>query len=100
MRLFSIFSKHWVIPRFVKEHHLTLHADFGRSQAAKVLQKCAMFALMWSIWIEHNSCIFQDKELLSLLLWDKMVVLVLVSLAGGLVRMSHPQPCTYFFFTL
>lgn len=39
----------------------TVH--LGSNRMTKVLQNCMVLALMWAIWMERNSRIFDDKEL-------------------------------------
>lgn len=38
-------------------------------------RKRAMFALIWTIWLDHNLCISHDKYLSFHLTWDKIVLL-------------------------
>lgn len=35
-----------------------------------------MFILVWAIWIECKSCIFQGKHLSFFLIWDELVFFV------------------------
>ena len=42
---------------------------FGERKDAKCLWQCAIYAIVWSIWLECNSRIFTDKFLDEQVLW-------------------------------
>ncbi|KAL5549263.1 hypothetical protein UlMin_004494 [Ulmus minor] len=53
---------YWVDPATVKGIMLDRTLGFGRNKMAQTLWNCMVFSLLWNIWMERNSRIFEDKE--------------------------------------
>ncbi|KAL5567832.1 hypothetical protein UlMin_024407 [Ulmus minor] len=53
---------YWVVPATVKGIMLDRTLGFGRNKMAQTLWNCMVFSLLWNIWMERNSRIFEDKE--------------------------------------
>ncbi|KAL5569671.1 hypothetical protein UlMin_026246, partial [Ulmus minor] len=53
---------YWVAPTSVKGLMLDRTLGFGRNKMAQTLWNCMVFSLLWNIWMERNSRIFEDKE--------------------------------------
>ncbi|KAL5538425.1 hypothetical protein UlMin_043523 [Ulmus minor] len=53
---------YWVAPATVKGIMLDRTLGFGRNKMAQTLWNCMVFSLLWNIWMERNSRIFEDKE--------------------------------------
>ena len=51
---------------------LTSFASFGRRKEAKSVWQCAMYATVWSIWLEHNSHTFKVRFSDKHVLWDRV----------------------------
>lgn len=41
----------------------------------KMLWRCAVFAVLWVMWLEWNECIFQNHSHDSAVLWDMVIFL-------------------------
>ncbi|KAL5539799.1 hypothetical protein UlMin_044293 [Ulmus minor] len=55
---------HWVAPASVRGMFLDRSLGFGSNKMAKTLWNCMVFSLLWHIWLERNTRIFEDKEIL------------------------------------
>ena len=53
---------YWVAPTSVKGIMLDRSLGFGMNKMAQTLWNCMVFSLLWNIWMERNSIIFEDKE--------------------------------------
>ena len=62
-------------PRTLDEYLFTSIGGFGKMKEAKSLWRCAVYAIVWCIWLECNSLIFNDRYLDKLVLWDKIICL-------------------------
>lgn len=67
--------KHWIRPPNLLMMLQGKYRVFGCRMEGKVLNRCAMFALIWSLRIECNNWIFHDMLLFGGLVWDKVVQL-------------------------
>ena len=70
--LFGIFGECWVCPRALYQFLLTSFVGFERRKEAKSLCQCAIYAIVWCIWLEHNSCIFNGRHSNKQVLWDRI----------------------------
>ena len=52
----------WVFPTFCGSLMVEKPIGFGTNHLAKVMWKCIVLSLLWVIWIERNSRIFEDKS--------------------------------------
>ena len=55
---------YWVAPMSVRVIFLDRSVGFGRNKMAQTLWNCMVFSTLWNIWIERNSRIFEDKEMI------------------------------------
>ena len=70
--LFGAFGECWVCPASLDQCFLTSFAGVGRRKDAKSLWQCAMYATIWSIWLERNYHIFNDRFSDKQVLWDRV----------------------------
>lgn len=75
-KLFGVQGETCIMPRSVEELIMISHVGFGRSRDASLLWNCAVFGLLWDIWIQRNSQsqIFKNRELSLSFLWEKIIV--------------------------
>ena len=66
------FGEYWVCSATLDQFLLTSFVGFGRRKEAKSLWHCAIYAIVWSIWLEFNSCTFNDRFLDKHVLWDRV----------------------------
>ena len=59
-------------PKALDQFLLTSFVGFGRKKKAKSLWQCAVYAIVWCIWLERNSCIFNGKHSDKQILWDRI----------------------------
>ena len=70
--LFGIFGAGWVCPATLDQFLLTSFVGFGRRKETKSLWPCAIYATIWSIWLEHNSRTFNHRFSSKQVLWDRV----------------------------
>lgn len=60
---------------------------FGNKQDNKTLWRCAVFGILWFVWLERNAHIFKSISLPLNLLWDSIVYMATIwCLAHGLFK--------------
>ena len=59
-------------PRSLDQFLMVSFYGFGRRKETKFLWQCAIFATLWCILLERNSCIFKEDSLAQQLIWDKI----------------------------
>ena len=59
-------------PATLDQFLLTSFAGFGRREEAKSLWHCAIYATIWSIWLEWDSYTFNDRFSNKQVLWDRI----------------------------
>ena len=70
--LFGIFGECCVYPAILDQLLLISFADFGRRKEAKSSWYYAIYATVWSIWLERNFYTFSDRFLDKQVLWDRV----------------------------
>ena len=76
--LFGIFGECWVCPRALDQFLLTSFVAFGRRKEAKSLWQCVVYVIVWCIWLERNSCIFNGGHSNKQVLWDMIMRLAFI----------------------
>ncbi|KAL5551395.1 hypothetical protein UlMin_001571 [Ulmus minor] len=61
--LWAAVGLHWVAPVSVRGMFLDRTLGYGSNNMAKTLWNCMVFSLLWHIWLERNTRIFDDKEI-------------------------------------
>ena len=59
-------------PATLDQFLLTSYASFGKSKEAKYLRQFAIYAIVWCIWLECNSHIFNGRFSNKQVLWGKI----------------------------
>ena len=69
---FGIFGECWVCPATLNHFLLTSFAGFERKKKAKSLWQSAIYATIWSSWLERNSHTFNDRFSNKQVLWNRV----------------------------
>ena len=86
----------WVAPASCGSFLMENIHDFGKGDKAKVVWKCSILALLWVIWQDRNSRIFEDRQEEDInCLWDRIKFL-----ASLWASVSKEFQDTSFFFIL
>ena len=75
IRLFGIFGESWVCPKDIHQFLLTKFRGFGSRKEAKILWQTSIFAMLWCIWLERNSRVFNDSFSSIDFIWDRITFL-------------------------
>lgn len=61
------------IPQSIEE--IFSHPNSLLSSRAKSIRLCAVMKSIWSLWLEQNKCIFEDREMDNSQVWEKSKLL-------------------------
>ena len=75
IRISGIFGELWVCPMDLHQFLLAKLRGFGSCKEAKILWQSSIFAMLWWIWLERNSWVFNDSFFTLDFVWDRITYL-------------------------
>ena len=70
LKLFAIAHLDWVLPQSIGDMMVISFRGLGNSIRGKTLWHISCLTVLWIVWQEQNTRIFQDKYKTKVMLWD------------------------------